>query len=192
MLHRMKMKQNTPVFRYHFRIPEMSVKSANTLFSSVPNRGPWDPDLPGLPWGPGPPGVPPKPGLPGSPLGPGKPGVPGLPVRPENSNSSSGILRKNQGVVCLNIKMSYYQYRDPHNKDKTVSRPSYLNMGIPIPEKDGLYIETGSSSLYHQAINSYGIGYARQLILCHLRRIIISVTCAISMARNDGKCNTIF
>ena len=27
---------------------------------------------------------------------------------------------------CLNIKMSSYQYRDPHVKDKTVLRPSYL------------------------------------------------------------------
>ena len=26
----------------------------------------------------------------------------------------------------LNIKMPSYQYRDPHVKDKTVSRPSYL------------------------------------------------------------------
>ena len=26
----------------------------------------------------------------------------------------------------LNIKMSFYQYRDPHVKDKTVSLPSYL------------------------------------------------------------------
>ena len=26
----------------------------------------------------------------------------------------------------LNINMSSYQYRDPHVKDKTVSRPSYL------------------------------------------------------------------
>ena len=26
----------------------------------------------------------------------------------------------------LNIKMSSYQYTDPHVKDKTVSRPSYL------------------------------------------------------------------
>ena len=26
----------------------------------------------------------------------------------------------------LNIKMSFYQYRDPHVKDKTVSGPSYL------------------------------------------------------------------
>ena len=26
----------------------------------------------------------------------------------------------------LNIKMSSYQYMDPHVKDKTVSRPSYL------------------------------------------------------------------
>ena len=37
----------------------------------------------------------------------------------------------------LNIKMPPYQYRDTHIK--------YLifNMGIPIPGKDGLYIETG-------------------------------------------------
>ena len=27
---------------------------------------------------------------------------------------------------CLNIKMSSYKYRDPHVKDKTVARPSYL------------------------------------------------------------------
>ena len=26
----------------------------------------------------------------------------------------------------LNIKMLFYQYRDPHIKDKTVSQPSYL------------------------------------------------------------------
>ena len=26
----------------------------------------------------------------------------------------------------LNIKMSSYQYREPHTKDKTVLRPSYL------------------------------------------------------------------
>ena len=27
---------------------------------------------------------------------------------------------------CLNKKMSSYQYSDPHVKDKTVVRPSYL------------------------------------------------------------------
>ena len=27
---------------------------------------------------------------------------------------------------CLSIKMASYQYRDPHVKDKTVLRPSYL------------------------------------------------------------------
>ena len=31
----------------------------------------------------------------------------------------------------LNINMSSYQYRDPHVKDKTVSRPSYLKHGNP-------------------------------------------------------------
>ena len=43
----------------------------------------------------------------------------------------------------LNIKMSSYQNRDPHVKDKTVSRSYYLNMEISVPGKDGLYIETG-------------------------------------------------
>ena len=47
----------------------------------------------------------------------------------------------------LNMKISSYQYRDPHVKDKTVSRPSYFNMRIPIPGKDHLYIETGPWSL---------------------------------------------
>ena len=37
----------------------------------------------------------------------------------------------------LNIKMSSYQYKDPHVKDKTVSRPFIFYMAIPIPEKDG-------------------------------------------------------
>ena len=42
------------------------------------------------------------------------------------------------GLACLvasrgrlNIKMSSYQYRDSHVKDKTVSRPSYLLHGNP-------------------------------------------------------------
>ena len=48
------------------------------------------------------------------------------------------------GETKLNIKMSSYQYRDPHVKDKTVSRDRLIfNMGIPIPGKDGLFIETG-------------------------------------------------
>ena len=45
---------------------------------------------------------------------------------------------------CLNIKMSSYQYRDSHVKDKTVSRPSFLKQGNLIPGKDGLYIESGA------------------------------------------------
>ena len=48
----------------------------------------------------------------------------------------------------LSLKVSPCQYRDPHVKEKTVSRPSYLNMGIPIPWKDGLRIETGPRLLF--------------------------------------------
>ena len=43
--------------------------------------------------------------------------------------------------------MSSYQYRDPHVKDKTVSRPFYLWQGSPIPGKDSLYIEAGPTSI---------------------------------------------
>ena len=43
----------------------------------------------------------------------------------------------------LDIKMSF-QYRDPHDKDKTVSRPSYLYRGNPhIWERQSLYWNGG-------------------------------------------------
>ena len=57
----------------------------------------------------------------------------------------------------LKIKMSY-QYRDPHVKDKTVSRPSYLYHGNPHTRKHGLCIETGPGPdftirpLYHRLV----------------------------------------
>ena len=41
----------------------------------------------------------------------------------------------------LNIKMPSYQYRDSHDKDKTVSRPSYLYHKNHHTWKDDLYIE---------------------------------------------------
>ena len=47
----------------------------------------------------------------------------------------------------LNIKMSSYQYRDPHVKGKAVSQLFYLKHGNPIPGKDSLYIETWPMSL---------------------------------------------
>ena len=58
----------------------------------------------------------------------------------------------------LNIKMSSYQYRDPHVKDKTVSRPSYLLHWNPIPGKDGLYFEAGPwypTSMYKHSLWGY-------------------------------------
>ena len=42
-----------------------------------------------------------------------------------------------------------YQYRDPHVKDKTVSRLIF-NMGIPMPGKDSPYIDTGRKFAYHR------------------------------------------
>ena len=49
----------------------------------------------------------------------------------------------------LDIKTMSYHYRDPHVKDKTVSRLSYLQHGNPHTWKDGLYIETGSRLHVH-------------------------------------------
>ena len=52
------------------------------------------------------------------------------------------------GCVCVcvwgggsqykDVVLQKYMYRDPHVKDKTV-----FNMGISIPQREGLYIETG-------------------------------------------------
>ena len=65
-------------------------------------------------------------------------------------------ILKNTLYVCkphgenLNIKMSPYQYRDPHVKDKTVDCLIF-RMGIPIPGKDGFHVEMGPRNLlyYH-------------------------------------------
>ena len=47
---------------------------------------------------------------------------------------------------CLNIKMSSYQYRDPHVKDETVSWPSYLKHGnAPTWESRFLYWDGAQS-----------------------------------------------
>ena len=50
-----------------------------------------------------------------------------------------GILNKRPGGR-LNIKVSSYQIRRSHDR-------LIFNMGIPIPGQDGLYIETGRSSM---------------------------------------------
>ena len=44
---------------------------------------------------------------------------------------------------CLNIKISSYQYRDPHVEEKDHLMTVLSLLGIPIPGKDSLYIETG-------------------------------------------------
>ena len=51
------------------------------------------------------------------------------------------------GEGCLNIKISSYQYRDSHYKDKTFSWPSYLYNGNLHIWKKHLYIETGPSKI---------------------------------------------
>ena len=66
-------------------------------------------------------------------------------------NKSCGLSQyKDAWVVgwgCLSTKMLmctlFYQSRDPHDKDKTISQLSYLYLGNPYTRRDGLYIETG-------------------------------------------------
>ena len=57
----------------------------------------------------------------------------------------------------LNIKMSSYRYRDPMLKIRRSHDRLIFNMGIPIPAKDGLYIETGPW-FQHRRVN-FSIGY---------------------------------
>ena len=70
-----------------------------------------------------------------------------LSFRSEFQWSNSGYQIDNRGPS--QYKMWSYQYRDPHVKEKTVARPSYLYHGHTEPGKDGLYIETGPSFLFH-------------------------------------------
>ena len=53
---------------------------------------------------------------------------------------------------CINIKMPSYQYRNSHNKDKTVPWQSYLYYENYHSGKDCLYIETEPSLLPEQNI----------------------------------------
>ena len=48
----------------------------------------------------------------------------------------------------LDIKMSSYRYKDPMLKIRRSRDRLIFNMGIPIPEKYGFYIETGPSWLH--------------------------------------------
>ena len=48
---------------------------------------------------------------------------------------------------CFNIKMSYYQYKNSHYKDRTVSWLIFI-MGIPMTWIDSLKIETSPDHLY--------------------------------------------
>ena len=44
---------------------------------------------------------------------------------------------------CLIIRMPSYQYREPHDKNKTISQLSYLIMGISIPGKTIFILRQG-------------------------------------------------
>ena len=62
-------------------------------------------------------------------------------LSPQTRSPSCFDNKKSEGH--LNIKMSSNHHRNPHDKDKTVSWPSYLHNGNPYAWKDGLYIEKG-------------------------------------------------
>ena len=59
------------------------------------------------------------------------------------------MLAKGEPGGRLNIKMSSYQYRDPHVKIRQSCDRLLFNMRIPIPWKDSLYIETASGVIWY-------------------------------------------
>ena len=54
--------------------------------------------------------------------------------------STSNFWHTHTSEGRLKIKMSPYQYRDPHVKDKTVSLASYIYHENPHTWENGLYI----------------------------------------------------
>ena len=83
---------------------------------------------------------------------------------------------KTQSGGRLNIKMSSYQYRNPNVKDKTVSRPPYLEHGNPHTwERRSLYWDRAQSP-------SIFIFMEKDLCLaCHLILWRISISISINL-----------
>ena len=76
----------------------------------------------------------------------------------------------------LNIKKLSYQYRDPSH-DRLI-----FNMGIPIPGKDSLYIETGPWKL------SFSSRRERNMIFCnisHQNNLFLKL-------KAENECNLMF
>ena len=61
-------------------------------------------------------------------------------------------LRAHYDDTVMNIKTWSYQFKDSYVKDKTISRPSYLQHGNPHTWKDSLHIETGPWLQIHKTI----------------------------------------
>ena len=79
----------------------------------------------------------------------------------------------------LNIKMSSYQYRDPHVKDKTVSRPSYLQHGNPHTwERRSLYWD-GTQ------ITSFKIKHTSKNLITLKRSCLISSFCGTHVSEDQ-------
>ena len=66
-------------------------------------------------------------------------------------------------LISFSIKVPSYRYRIPMLKIRRSRDHLIFNMGIPIPGKDGLYIETGSRN--HYLPNSFSCG---PVLVCNL------------------------
>ena len=62
---------------------------------------------------------------------------------PNRPNDNKPTLGKRQPRGRLDIKMSSYQYKHPMLRMRRSRDRLIFNMGIPIPGKDGLCIDTG-------------------------------------------------
>ena len=65
----------------------------------------------------------------------------------------------------LNIRISSYQYRNSHYKDKAISRPSYLYNWNNHIWKYRLYIKTGPPNSSDSASHCYPIGHCLKLTI---------------------------
>ena len=68
----------------------------------------------------------------------------------------------------LHVKMPSYQYRNPHCKDKMVSRPSYLYNENPYTQKDSLYIETGPCFPQQSSEEAVNEGFSSRFLALYL------------------------
>ena len=72
----------------------------------------------------------------------------------------------------LNIKNIFSGYGDSHVNDKTVARPSYLNMGIPILVRLHLYSETAPRYSFNQRLMSPWSEFCKAMFCFSLKAMV--------------------